>query len=356
MRERPASGTTSPDGSAFPARAGPIVSRRRLVALAIELLAIYVLWPFLVAVYSSFGGLSSLNPAWFVVMVMLEIASFAWMWALIAICLRSTRWFLIGTTQVVGNAVGLVVPGGNPVGTATQIHLLVSGGLDPARASTGVVAAGLVNLATLFALPVLAVPAILSGVAVNPGLERAAWLGAGAFVVLTAVLAVMLLADRPVASVGRGVQGLRNLVARRSPPLTGLPERLSTERTQIRTALRARWGQAIVASACNWLFDYLALLASLAAVGADANPAAVLLAYTAAIWLAMVPVTPGGIGFVEAGLLGMLMLSGVAGPQATLATLAYRLVAYVGAVLAGFPTYWWYRRRLGTTALAARRP
>jgi uncharacterized protein (TIRG00374 family) len=330
----------------------PVVSTSRIVELVIELVAIYVLWPWLSAVYSSFGALRSLNPLWFVAMVGLEIASFACMWVLIAISLRSTRWFLIGTSQIVGYAVGLVVPGGNPAGTATQIYLLVHGGLDTPRATTGVMAAGLINLATLFALPVLAVPAILAGVEVGGWLASATWIALGAFVVLTAVLLLMLLADRPIESIGGWVQWAHNFLVRRSPPLTGLPERLSTERTRIRAALQARWGQAVLASACNWLFDYLVLLAALTAVGAHVNWAVVLLVYTATVWLAIVPVTPGGVGFVEAGLLGMLMLSGVPAPQATLATLSYRLVAYVGPVAVGLPTYWWYQRRLAAVAEA----
>jgi uncharacterized protein (TIRG00374 family) len=316
------------------------------VELVIELIAIYVLWPWLWAVYSSFGSLSSVNPLWFAVMVGLEVASFASLWVLIAISLRSTRWFLIGTSQVVGYAVGLVVPGGNPAGTAAQIYLLVHGGMDTARATTGVMAAGLIDLATLFALPILAVPAIVFGVPVNGWLANATWVALGAFVVLTAVLLVMLLTDRPAESIGRWVEWWHDFLARRSPPLTGLPERLSKERSQIRAALQARWGQAVLASALNWLFDYLVLMASLAAVGAHADWAVVLLVYTATVWLAIVPVTPGGIGFVEAGLLGMLVLSGVPAPQAALATLSYRLVSYVAPMAIGLPTYWWYQSRL----------
>ena len=228
-------------------------------------------------------------------------------------------------------------------------RLLVHGGVDTPRATTGVLAAGLVNLATLFALPVLAVPAILSGVTVNSWLATATWVAFGAFVVLTAVLLIMLLTDRPTESIGRWVQWLHDFLARHSPPLTGLPERLSTERSQIRAALQARWGQAVLASALNWLFDYLVLMAALAAVGVHANWAVVLLVYTATVWLAIVPLTPGGIGFVEAGLLGMLMLSGVPAPQATLATLGYRLVSYVAPIAIGLPTYWWYQSRLPKT-------
>ena len=42
----------------------------------------------------------------------------------------------------------------------------------------------------------------------------------------------------------------------------------------------------------------------------------------------MIPFTPGGLGFVEAGLTGLLALAGIAAGAAALATLAYRLVSY----------------------------
>ena len=44
--------------------------------------------------------------------------------------------------------------------------------------------------------------------------------------------------------------------------------------------------------------------------------------------LAMIPITPGGLGFVEAGLAGLLVVAGVDGGRAALAVLAYRLVSY----------------------------
>ena len=44
--------------------------------------------------------------------------------------------------------------------------------------------------------------------------------------------------------------------------------------------------------------------------------------------LAQIPVTPGGLGFVEAGLTAMLALAGVSAGDAVLATFAYRLFSY----------------------------
>ena len=82
------------------------------------------------------------------------------------------------------------------------------------------------------------------------------------------------------------------------------------------------------AAAANQLFDFLALEASLLAVGASVDPLLVLLAYVAAATLSMIPITPGGLGFVEAGLAGVLTLAGASPDEAVLATLLYRLFSY----------------------------
>jgi uncharacterized protein (TIRG00374 family) len=42
----------------------------------------------------------------------------------------------------------------------------------------------------------------------------------------------------------------------------------------------------------------------------------------------LVPLTPGGVGFVEAGQASVLLLAGVDGDQAVIATLLYRLVSF----------------------------
>jgi uncharacterized protein (TIRG00374 family) len=61
--------------------------------------------------------------------------------------------------------------------------------------------------------------------------------------------------------------------------------------------------------------------------------------------LALIPVTPGGLGFVEAGLTGLLTAAGVGAQQALVATLAYRLVSFWIPLPAGGIGYLLFRRR-----------
>ena len=73
-----------------------------------------------------------------------------------------------------------------------------------------------------------------------------------------------------------------------------------------------------------------------------------LLAYAVARLLALVPITPGGLGIVEAGLSALLILAGVPTGQAVLATLTYRIISYWLPVAAGPVAYVMFRARYGS--------
>jgi uncharacterized protein (TIRG00374 family) len=111
------------------------------------------------------------------------------------------------------------------------------------------------------------------------------------------------------------------------------------------TTIGRRRIAAIFSAAGNTAFDYIALLCALRAVGAQPRPSLVLLAYTAAALLSLIPFTPGGLGFVEAGLVATLTLAGVSPGKALLATLVYRLVAFWLPIPAGATAYALFRRR-----------
>jgi uncharacterized protein (TIRG00374 family) len=80
-------------------------------------------------------------------------------------------------------------------------------------------------------------------------------------------------------------------------------------------------------------------------VGAQPRPSLVVLAYVAAALLSLVPFTPGGLGFVEAGLVATLTLAGVSPSHALVATLVYRLVAFWLPIPLGGAAYALFRRR-----------
>jgi uncharacterized protein (TIRG00374 family) len=339
---------------ARPIRDAPAPVRRaiwgRLILLVVTVVALYILGPGLLKVFAAWPKLLRLNPGWFLVMLAAEIASFACIWMLQRLALRTKQWFGVATAQLAGNAFSRVVPGGAAAGGAISYRLLVGAGIPAATVGTGLTASSIISTATLFSLPLLAVPAVLAGRPVPSGLAQSAWLGAGVFVVAMAVGAVFITTDGLLRATGRTIQMVRNRFRRGRPPTTDLPDRLVAERDQVRSTLGRRWWVALLSALGNWLFDYLALLAALAAVGSSPRPTLVLLAYVSSMVLSMIPITPGGLGFVEAGLTATLTLAGVSAADAVLATLAYRLVSYWLPLPAGLLAATLHRMRYANAA------
>ncbi len=91
--------------------------------------------------------------------------------------------------------------------------MLVRGGVPAAAAASGMTASSLLLFGTLLALPLLALPAILGGVAVDPHLTKAALAGRGAVRADGgAGRGVRRLGPAADRSPGRAAQAIRNRV------------------------------------------------------------------------------------------------------------------------------------------------
>jgi uncharacterized protein (TIRG00374 family) len=321
---------------------------KRGLLLAVTGVSLYLLAPALLEVFGAYDRLDDFNPLWWIAMVLLQIGSYACMWGVQRIAMRTEQVAPVVTSQLASNAFGRVVPGGVAAAGAMQYAMLVRAGVPAARAASGMTASSVLVFGILLALPLLALPAVLFGAPVDPGLGRAALIGGVMFVLLFAAGTAAILWDEPLVSVGRAAQAVRNRIRRSKPPLTGLPERLLRERNSVTAVVGQRWWQALLLAVGRWLLDYLTLLAALTAVHADPRPSTVLLAFCAAQFLGTLPLTPGGLGFVEAGLSGTLALAGVPAGAAVVSTLAYRLVSFWLPIPAGGIAAIVHRRHYGS--------
>jgi len=324
---------------------------KRALAVAAAGAAIYLVLPELIAVLGEWPRLSTLNPVWFTVALAAEIAAFTCNFALQRLALRTRGWFAVVTAGLAGNAVTNSLPGGDAAGAAIQFRMLAAAGFDTDTAVGGLTTFSLLGIGGLLALPVFVLPAIVAGVPVSRGLVHTALLGLAGFVLYAICGVILLRTERPLAALGRAAQRLWNRVTRgRRPPLTGLDTRLLAERDTIRAVLGQKWWQAVLLTAGRLGFDYGCLLCALRATGAGPQPSLVLLAYSAAGIVALFPLTPGGLGIVEASLSGLLILAGTRPAYAFLATLAYRIASYWLPLLAGPPAYLLFRHRYGRPA------
>ncbi len=313
-------------------------------------LSLYVLLPGLVRVVSSWPRLLTLEPWWLLVAFVAEAVSFLCQIGLLRLVLRTKNWFAVTTAFLAGNAVTNTLPGGDAIGASVQYRMLAGTGIDTVQAAGGLAVSSIIGVGALFALPIFALPLLLGGEAVSPGLVHTGELGAIGFVLILAVGVVVLTTDKPLLTLARALDWLLAKVPRRKapPPFTqNLGQRLLNERDQVRSDVGRNWWKAILLVAGRIGFDFGSLLAILRATGTRPKPALVLLAYAATAVLALLPLTPGGLGIVEASLSGLLVLANVPSANAVVATLAFRVGSYWLPTIAGGVCYILYRRRYG---------
>ena len=326
----------------------------RVVLLIITAIGLYGVWPGLLDVMSSWPSLRDVNMIWMAAAFVLEAASFVCFWVMTKEALQIRSLFLPATSQLASNAFSRIIPGGAATGGAAQYSMLATGGVEGPRIATALTAVTLLSTAMLLAFPVFSLPAILGGARVDRGLAQAALVGLAALVVGSAAGAAAVAWDRPLEIAAEAAQSVTNWVRSRilrsaKPARHDLPVTVLRERDLILGVLQRRWWSALLTSLGKVGLDFFALLACLTAVGARPSPSGVLIAYVVANLLGMVPITPGGLGFVETGLVATLGLAGVGGGDAILATLAYRLVSFWLPIPAGLVAYVMFKARYRTS-------
>jgi uncharacterized membrane protein YbhN (UPF0104 family) len=237
----------------------------------------------------------------------------------------------IGLSELGANS---VVSIGGAGGLALGAWILRRGGLPAAFIARRTVAFFL--LTSLANVTFLA----LGGLALATGLLRGApglLLGLLPALAAVAAIALALAARRLAGTLARRSMRAR-LAAAAGAVGAGVDEALGLLRSG---------NPAIVAGASGYmLFDVAMLGVCFAAFGNDVPPAGVLLvAYIIGQLGSLIPI-PGGIGGVDGGLIGTLVLYGVDAADAAVAVIAYRGLLLSIPALLGLPALAVLRRRL----------
>jgi uncharacterized protein (TIRG00374 family) len=224
------------------------------------------------------------------------------------------------------------MPGGGAVAAAVAVSRLGSYGLTGPAATASVTLTGLVSATTVAGLGVAGIAAAWVAGDLPDG---ALWLALVALAVLIGVVVglVVLLrspeaGDRVVAAVGR----LPKLGARAEEWRSAL--RQVTEDDPPSTGELARvfgW------SATKWAVDIASLALVFVAFGQTPRLTVLLVGFGVAQLAAAIPITPGGVGFVEGGMVAAFVALGSPVSFATTVVLGYRLLETWLPALAGIP-------------------
>jgi uncharacterized protein (TIRG00374 family) len=271
-------------------------------------------------------------------------------WALFRLVLRTRNRFDVATSQLAANATSHVAPAGSAVGAGIQLRMLTVAGFPVTRAATSLAAVAVLGtVASYVVLPLGVLAATATGGHVPHRLVTTMWSATATLMALLLVAVLLALSDEPWRWAARAVAAGRRLFGR---PIDAelLGTRLINERDLIRATLRRRVGLVVFFTLAQPLTDYGALLLSLRAAGAHVSAAASMAAFVVSNIAGLVPLTPGGLGFVEAGLAHILTMAGATRSEARVAIATYRLAATWLPCLAGFVALVLFRRRHRTIA------
>jgi uncharacterized protein (TIRG00374 family) len=320
----------------------------RIAFLVAGLVSLYVLLPQLLDVFSQTPQLENVKWRWFFLMALLMGGAFVAAWELTRIAVPGVSWFVAATAQLTSNAVSKVVPGGPMVGGAFYYQMLSVSGVDSGVAAAALAAGSFLSTLVLLALPGVALVLAALTAPIPDGLLPVAIAGLVLWIVMFLAAVVLVRYDRPLWMLGTVVEKtVAWFAARFHRRWRVTAESFIHRRNEVVGSLGRRWVKALGMAVLNWLLDFLTLVTALVAVGAEPSPSLVLLAFAVSAVLGMIPLTPGGLGFVEAGLTGALTVAGIPANDALLATLAYRMFQFWLPIPAGAIAYVLFRRAYG---------
>nr|WP_183342433.1 flippase-like domain-containing protein [Conexibacter arvalis] len=331
-------GAATAERRALPAAFEPRTLLRRTLQVGILLLVLVLVALLAPGLGEVRRHLGAANPWWIAVAVVLELLScLSYVLMFRPVFCRRMSWrhaSRIGWSEL---GMGSIVPASGAAGLALGAWALIQDGMAPARVARRSVAFFLIKSSVNF------VAVAVLGVVVALGLwgpELSPWLTLLPAGLSLLVIAAIVLLPRlgegapPPAGAGRLRRGV---VAARRSVIVGTREAIEIVRSGDLYVIAGAIGY--------WLFDNAVLWAAFHAFGADVDPAVILLGYLIGQLGGLLPI-PGGIGGIDGGLIGTLVVFGAPAAVTAAAVLTYRVILFWLPLLGGAVAFLSLRRHL----------
>lgn len=305
---------------------------RRLTISSIKVLAViliieYLLVPQLAGARKTLSLIQHLNFAYVGLALIAEVAalvSYAYL-TMSVLPKQSLDLWSIFRIDMSSLALSHVTPAGTAGGTGLSIRLLVTKGIRATDAAFAIAVQGIGSAVVLNLIFWLALIISIPFWGFNAIYLTATIVG----ILLFALVSVLIIAFT------RGERRFTRIVVRLFSKLPYLNEAI-IESTLQRISQRIRdlaadpplLKRALTWAVANWIFDATSLWIFLAAYGHFVNIDALLVSYGIANILAVIPITPAGLGVVEAALTTSLVGFGTPRGVAILGVISYRLINF----------------------------
>mgnify|MGYP002348775702 CR=1 FL=1 len=248
------------------------------------------------------------------------------------------------TSFTISNA----VPAGGAVGLGVQYAMLASYKISSAAAATGIAITSVWSVFMTLGLPVIGVLLLLISGENPQQYLTAAILGLVAIVGAVVVFALILRSESLARKIGGIGQKLVNPILHRFHKDIDVVQEVVDFRSQIVGVVSKHW-ISITLSNFGMIFgQFLILFVAIRAVSdgrsSGLTAAEAFAAFAISRLGTMIPLTPGGLGTVDAALTALLVAFGMDQNDALAATLVWRACSWVPQVFLGVLTFLYWRR------------
>jgi uncharacterized protein (TIRG00374 family) len=299
----------------------------------------------------AFTELGAIDPFW---KVMIGAASFIniAIYPLTAIAaIRSLSYLHASLSRQAGFTLSNIIPGGGAVAVATQYAVLAKYGVPQARAAAAVSADAIFTYLFTLGAPSIAVTLLVLEGRSTGGFVTTAMIGLTAVILSVIVIAAVLRSESAARKIGGWAQKPLTAIVKKfkkQPP--DVANILVQFHDQAADLIKTRWKALSLTNVAAQMAPMLVLGAALEGLGvthAQLSLIELFAAFSIALVLTAFPITPGGLGTVDAALIGLLIAFGVDSSTAVAADLLWRLGWFLPQLLVGalaVAKYGWDRK------------
>ncbi len=324
-------------GPPRPRRFRPI--RFTLKVLAFVAIVYFAISTIIPGVREAAGKLRTVNPALLGLGLWLEVAALFAYSLLTRAALgeesRNISRMRLFRIQLSTKALSSIVPGGSAAGSALAYRLMTLSGVNGPDAGFALATAGLGSAVVLNLIFWIALMISIPIRGVNPGYATAAIAGIVLMLIAGAIIFGLMEGQGRAERVVRW--GARQLRMNEDRTAAGL--RHIGMRVEDLASDKKLLGRVVGWAAANWILDAAALWVFLRAFGASTDFDALIVAFGLVNVLAVIPITPGGLGVIDTALPIALVGFGLPTSTAVLGSATYRLAQYFFPILLGGVLY-----------------
>ena len=287
----------------------------------------------------AFAELGSIDSFWKAMIGLASIINIA-LYPLTAIAaIRSLSYLHASLSRQSGFTLSNIIPGGGAVAVATQYAVLAKYGVPQAKAAAAVTADAIFTYLFTLGAPSIAVTLLVIEGRSAGGLVTSAVIGLTVVVVSLIVIVAVLRSESAAHKIGGWAQKpldfLLGKLKKEAPDVTTILVQFHDQASDL---IRTCWKALATTNVAAQMAPLLVLWAALEGLGVTRTELSLVelfAAFSVALVLTAFPITPGGLGTVDAALIALLIAFGVDSSTAVAADLLWRSVWFMPQLLVG---------------------